>query len=139
LPRGVGGTLGGASTSTTRRGCCAAGARRWIGRHGRRRRGGRATAAGEGERESRLPGFAAGEGEPESPPSGFAAGGDRDREGERKKKNGRDGKETSGSWMPGRDKVWFFSVLPLYFFLNYRWKGRSVHGLGSFDGPFFQV
>jgi len=87
--------------------------------HSRRRGRARAAAAGEGEGEAepRPPGFAAGEGEPESPPSGFAAGGrERDREGERKKKNGRDGKETSGNWMPGRDKVWFFSVLPLYFF-----------------------
>ena len=47
MPRGV----GGAGTSATRRGRCATGARRWKGRHGRRRRGGRATAAGEGERE----------------------------------------------------------------------------------------
>ena len=59
MPRGVGGTLGGAGTSTTRRGCCAAGARCWTGRHGRRRRGGRATAAGDGEDELRLPGSAA--------------------------------------------------------------------------------
>ena len=81
---------------------------------GRRRGRARAAAAGEGEREPRLPGFAAGEGEPESPPSGFAAG--RERETERKKKNGRDGRETSSSWMPVRDKVWYFSVLPLYFF-----------------------
>jgi len=55
LPRGVGGTLGGAGTSATRRGRCATGARRWKGRHGRRRRGGRATAAGEGEDEPRPP------------------------------------------------------------------------------------
>jgi len=52
------------------------------------------------------------------------------RETERKKKNGRDGRETSSSWMPVRDKVWYFSVLPLYFFKNYRWKGMGVHKMG---------
>ena len=85
-------------------------------------------AAGEGEREPRPP-------ERESPSLGCQdlpperesssrrrrdlPRGERETErGERKKKNGRDGKETSGSWMPGRDKVWFFSVFPLYFFFK---------------------